>query len=297
MRAADVRLSRPSKTLFPDDGLTKGDLVAYYERMAPCLLGYLRGRPLVMGRYPDGIDGEGIVQKNVPRHFPGWVRRAEIGKQHGTVTHVICDTEATLVYLANQASIELHVFLSRLGALEAPEAIVFDLDPPDPSGFGDACRNALRLRGLLEDELGLVAYVKTTGGKGLHVHVPLRTDDDFGSVRGFAREAADLLAGRYPDELTTEQRIDQRGRRLYLDVMRNAYAQTVIVPYGVRARPGAPVATPMQWEEVEKDGLSPGDFTIGTVPGRQEREGDPWKDMARRGRGLSAPRRALARLH
>lgn len=290
----DVPLSRLDKPFFPDDGLTKGDLVAYYERMADRMLGYLRDRPLVMGRYPDGIDGEGIVQKNVPGYFPEWVSRTEISKQDGTVSHVVCDKPATLVYLANQASIELHVFLSRLGALDQPDQIVFDLDPPDASGFGDACRHALRLRELLEEELGLVAYVKTTGGKGLHVHVPLRPHDDFDSVREFARGAADALADRHPDELTTQQRKDQRGDRVYLDIMRNAYAQTVTAPYAVRARPGATVATPLDWDELSEGDLSPGKFTTRTVPERVERHDDPWAGMARHRRGLAAPRRALA---
>jgi bifunctional non-homologous end joining protein LigD len=291
----DVPLSRLDKPFFPDDGISKGDLVGYYRDIAARMLGYLRDRPLVMGRYPDGAGGEGIVQKNVPGYFPDWVTRAEVKKQGGTVCHVVCDKPATLVYLANQASVELHVFLSRLGSLDQPDQLVFDLDPPDHERFGDVCRHALWLRELLEGELGLTSYVKTTGGKGLHVHVPLRADDDFDSVRGFARDAAALLADRHPGELTVEQRRNQRGDRVYIDVMRNAYAQTVTAPYAVRARRGAPVATPLRWEELREGGLSPGQFTIRTVPGRLERSGDPWAGMSRHRRGLSAARRRLTR--
>ena len=234
-----------------------------------------------MERYPEGISGQRLVQKNVPRYFPDWITRADVGKRDGVVSHVVCDKPATLVYLANQACVELHVFLSALAALDRPDQLVFDLDPPDEAGFTQACRHALNLRELLENELGLATYVKTTGGKGLHVHVPLRPDGDFGAVRGFARAVATVLASRFPQELTVEQRKGQRGHRLYLDIMRNAYAQTAVAPYAVRARPGAPVATPLNWAEVEEGGLRPRQFTLRTLPGELERRGDPWAGMAR----------------
>lgn len=231
---AEIQLSHLDKPFFPADGISKGDLVGYYREMAPLITGYLRHRPLVMGRYPDGITGQGIVQKNAPRHFPGWVTVTDVPKRDGTVRHVVGDKPETLVYLANQGCVELHAFLSRRDALDTPDQLVFDLDPPDEAGFGQAREHALALRELLAGELGLGSYVKTTGGKGLHVHVMLRPAGDFDSVRGFAREIAALLASRHPGELTVEQRKDQRGRRLYLDVMRNAYAQTAIAPSPAR---------------------------------------------------------------
>jgi bifunctional non-homologous end joining protein LigD len=161
-----VQLSHLDKVFFPDDGITKGDLVSYYREMAPHILGYVRDRPLVLDRYPDGIAGQRIVQKNAGRHFPDWVRTTEVGKQGGSVCHVLADRPDTLVYLANQAAIELHIFLSRVGALDRPDQLVFDLDPPSGDRFGDVCRHALHLRAVLEDELGLTSYVKTTGGPG-----------------------------------------------------------------------------------------------------------------------------------
>ena len=291
-----VQLSHLDKLFFPGDGLTKGDLVSYYREMAPHILGYLRGRPLVLGRYPDGITGQRIVQKNVGAHFPDWVRRTEVAKQGGAVCHVLADKPDTLVYLANQGTIELHVFLSRVTALHQPDQLVFDLDPPSGDRFGDVCRHALHLRGVLEDELGLTSYVKTTGGKGVHVRVPLRPEEDFDAVRGFARDVGALLASRYPDELTLEQRKDQRGNRLYLDIMRNAYAQTVVAPYTVRARPGATVATPLQWNEIWDGGLSPRQFTVRSIAARLEASADPWAAMTRHRRGLAAARRRLASL-
>ncbi len=281
-----VELSHLEKVFFPDDGISKGDLVAYYEAMAPRIIGYLKDRPLVMDRYPDGITGHRLVQKNVPEYFPGWITRAEVKKQGGVVHQVICDKPATLVYLANQACIELHVFLSGLAALDRPDQLVFDLDPPDEAGFELARRHALALRELLEGDLGLATFVKTTGGRGLHVHVPLRPEADFDTVRGFARDVATRLASRFPDELTVEPRKEARGRRLYLDIMRNAYAQTVVAPYSVRGRPGAHVATPLHWAEVEDANLSPGQFTMRTLPAELERRGDPWTGMARRRRRL-----------
>jgi bifunctional non-homologous end joining protein LigD len=290
----EVELSRTDKDLFPDDRITKGDLVDYYQELAGRMLPYLAGRPLVMARYPDGVTGQRLFQKNGPGYFPDWITRTEVPKQGGTLQQVVCDKPATLVYLANQACIEMHVFTSRVGRLDRPDQVVFDLDPPDGDHFAEACRAALALRDLLEQELGLTTFVKTTGGKGLHVHVPLRAEEDFDEVRGFARQAAGVLAARHPDLVTLEQRKDSRGTRIYADLMRNAYAQTVVAPYSVRARPGAPVAVPLPWEELGPD-LEPGRFTLRTVrpwldePGRE----DPWAGLTRHRYGLA---RAAGRL-
>ena len=292
-----VQLSNTSKTLFPDDQVTKGDLIGYYRDIAARMLPYLRDRPLSMERYPDGITGERIVQKNVPRYFPDWIARTRVKKQGGTLVQVICDRPATLVYLANQACIEMHAFLSRTGALDRADQLIFDLDPPDDHRFDQVKHLALGLHDLLE-ELGLTAFVKTTGGRGLHVHVPLNARDDFDTVRRFARQASDVLVAREPDILTTEQRKDSRGDRVYSDVMRNAYAQTAVAPYSVRARPGAPVATPLDWAELEDASLTPHQFTLRTVGGRLDRPGasDPWAGMARRRYSLDRAAQRLVKL-
>ncbi|HUK70760.1 MAG TPA: non-homologous end-joining DNA ligase [Streptosporangiaceae bacterium] len=285
-----VSLSNTDKILFPDDGISKGEVIGYYHDIAARMLPYLRGRPIAMARYPDGIDGERIFQKNVPSYFPGWVRTAEVQKQGGTVTHVVCDNAATLVYLANQGCVELHIFLSRADRIGRPDQLVFDLDPPQAAGFSVACRTALRLRELLADPLGLTAYVRTSGGKGLHVHVPLNRRAGFDDVRGFARAVAEVLIRRYPDQLTIEQRKEARSRRLFLDVMRNAYAQTIVAPYAVRARPGAPVATPLHWDELSDAALVPGRFTIRTISERLAGSPDPWD-------GFWSNRQDLRRAH
>ena len=295
-----VDLSHTDKVLFPgQDEITKGDLIEYYAQVADRMLPYLRERPIAMARYPDGITGPRIFQKNVPDYFPDWVTRAEVKKQDGVLNHVICDKPATIVYLANQACIELHAFLSRLDRLDRPDQLIFDLDPPDADHFGDVRTAALRLRDLLADELGLTPFVKTTGGKGLHVQVSLRAEDDFDAARGFARQVGGLLVARNPDLVTMEQRKDKRGHRLYVDVMRNGYAQTAVAPYVVRARPGASVAVPLHWDEVADTGLEPGRFTLRTVRRRLEeidRAADPWGGLTRRRYSLTEARSRLDEL-
>jgi bifunctional non-homologous end joining protein LigD len=294
-----VELSNTGKVLFPGDGITKGDLVAYYQAVAGAMLPPLRDRPVSMTRFPDGIGAGGIVQKNVPGYFPDWITRARIRKEGGSLRQVICDKPATIVYLANQACVELHAFLSRLDRIREPDQLIFDLDPPDADRFGDVRACALRLRELLAGELSLPAFVKTTGGKGLHVHVPLNARQDFDTVREFARQAAELLAARNPGLLTTEQRKDHRGPRIYLDIMRNGYAQLAVAPYSVRARRGAPVATPLSWDELDDEELRPGQFTLRTVPDRIRRAGrtgGPWADLARRRPGLRRAQESLRRL-
>jgi len=294
-----IELSNAGKVLFPADGITKAGLARYYGGVAGQMLPLLRDRPVSMTRFPDGIAAHGIVQKNVPAYFPDWITRARIRKEGGSLQQVIIDKPETLVYLAGQACIELHGFLSRLDRIREPDQLIFDLDPPDDHRFDDVRVCALRLRELLTDELGLPTFVKTTGGKGLHVHVPLNPAEDFDAVREFARQAAELLAARNADLVTTEQRKAKRGPRIYADIMRNAYAQLAVAPYAVRARPGAPVATPLAWDEVEDKGLSPGRFTLRTVPARihgSRPAAGPWAGMARRRTGLARARAALRRL-
>lgn len=276
-----VEISNAGKVLFPGDGITKADLAEYYEAVGKVMLPYLRDRPIAMERYPDGIDGPRFFQKNPSRHFPEWITRARLEKEGGTIEHVIVDQTATLVYLANQACITIHTFLSRLDRIHQPDQLIFDLDPPGDD-FGLARKVALALRSILEDELSLTTYVKTTGGDGLHVVVPLDTSEDFDSVRAFAGDVAAQLVEREPDKVTVEQRVAARGKRLYVDVMRNAYAQTAVAPYTVRARAGAPVAMPVSWDEVADRKLAPRRYTIATVPRLLARRDDPWASMSRR---------------
>ncbi|HET6742011.1 MAG TPA: non-homologous end-joining DNA ligase [Kribbella sp.] len=283
-------MSNTAKMLFPGDGITKGDLIEYYRTAGPYLIPYLRHRPLALERYPDGIDAQQIFHQNVPQHFPSWLETAAVDRVDGSgqVEHAIAHDTASLVYLANQACITPHAWLSRADRVHHPDQLIFDLDPPD--GFEAARRAAFDLRALLDD-LGLPALVKTTGSKGLHVHVPLDRTADFDTVRTFARDVAGVLVLRYPKRYTIEQRKTARRGRLYLDIMRNAYGQTAVPPYAVRARPGAPIAAPLDWTELDDPGLRADHHTLRTVPQRLEDNDGPWPRL--RGRSRTQPRRRL----
>jgi bifunctional non-homologous end joining protein LigD len=289
-----VKLSNLEKVLFPAAGLTKADLIDYYERVAPVMLPHLSGRPLSLERYPDGIDAEGFMQKNASAYFPRWIRRARLAKQDGAVAHVVADDASTLVYLANQACVSLHVGLSRIDRIDHPDRMVLDLDPSDQD-FEKVRRAAQDARALLE-EIGLVPFLQTTGSRGLHLWVPLDRSADFDQVRGFAAGLAEVLEARRPAELTTAQRKAKRGDRVLLDVARNAYGQTAVAPYSVRARPGAPVATPLEWTELDDPGLAPQRYTIRNLFRRLERKGDPWAGIEGHARGLQAAQERLSAL-
>ncbi|MFI1100653.1 non-homologous end-joining DNA ligase [Streptomyces melanogenes] len=283
-----VEVSRPEKVLFPRDGITKADLAAYYRTVARRMLPHLRGRPLMLERHPDGIDGPAFMQKAVSDYFPDWIHRAELPKEDGTVTYAVCDDTATLLYLAGQACVTPHRFLSKADRPDHPDRLEFDLDPSGDD-FASVRTAALALRELLED-LDLPSLVMTTGSRGLHVVVALDRRAPFDDVRGFAHDAAELLASRHPDELTTEPRKKARRDRLYLDVQRNAYAQTAVAPYAVRALPGAPIAAPLAWTDVTDPDLTARRWTIGTA--EDLLKDNPWRNPPRP-RSLTTARRSL----
>ncbi|MFJ2476471.1 non-homologous end-joining DNA ligase [Streptomyces sp. NPDC087659] len=284
-----LEVHRPEKVLFPTDGFTKADLVEYHRAIAPHMLPHLRGRPLMLERLPDGLDGPRFMQKETPESYPDWVRRAEVPKEGGTVTHTVCDDAATLVHLADQACVTLHRWQSKADRPDHPDRLVFDLDPPEDDF--EPVRRAARLLGELLGELRLPSVLMTTGSRGLHVVVPLVRRHAFDEVREFAKDVADLLAAAHPDRLTTEARKAARGDRLYLDVQRNGYAQTAVAPYSVRAREGAPVATPIGWDQLEDPGLTARRWNITDVA--DQAATDPWEGALRRGRALGPARRRL----
>jgi len=273
-----VAISNPDKVLFPDDGITKGDLVDYYGRIAGRMLVHVRDRPLHMNRFPDGIARIAIQQKRVPDSFPPWIKRATVElHKGGTITHAVIDNAATLVYLANYNMITAHVWLSRLQAPEQPDQLIFDLDPSDDD-FRLVRTTALNLKALLE-ELGLVPFVKSTGSRGLHVVVPITLGPGFEETHIFADYVGQRLAASDPEHLTTEFIKQKREGRLFIDLNRNAYAQTVVAPYSVRARRAAPIAVPIAWSDVESDALSPDGVTIRNVWDWVRDREDPWKQM------------------
>lgn len=290
----EIELSNLDKVLFPESGLTKGDLVDYYRRIAEVALPYYRERPLTMHRFPDGIGEEGFFQKDIPDHFPDWIDRAELKKQNGTVTYVIANNAATLVYLADQGMITPHLGLSQTDEIDTPDRMIFDLDPPDDD-FAKVQAAARWLRELLE-VLEINAFVQTTGSRGLHVVVPLDRSAGFDAIRDCAGRLADVLAGQHPEELTVEQRKAKRGDRIFLDIARNAYGQTAVAPYGVRARAGAPVATPLDWDEALAHDMSPRKYTIANVFRRLGAKNDPWAKISKAAINARSLRAALEKV-
>ncbi len=281
-----IELSNLDKVLFPDDGFTKGDLIDYYQRIAPTILPHLADHPLSLQRFPNGIQAEGFYQKEIPDYFPDWIRRVsvEVKEDQTRQDQVVCDNVETLVYLANQACLTLHPWLSRADKLNHPDKLIFDLDPPGDD-FEVVRFAAGRLREMLQ-EMGLVPLVMTTGSKGLHVVAPLDRSADFDEVRAFVRQLADELARREPERLTTETRKEQRQGRVFLDYLRNAYGQTGVVPYTVRAKPGAPVATPLEWAELANPRLHSQRYTLRNIFHRLGQKADPWQDMRDHARAL-----------
>jgi bifunctional non-homologous end joining protein LigD len=287
----EIEISRPEKVLFPEDGITKGELVEYYARIAPRMLPHLRDRPLTLERYPNGIGTKRFFQKEVSSYFPKWIRRVTVKKVGGTVTHAVGNDTATLVYIANQACVTPHVFLSRLDKLEVPDQMVFDLDPQGDDF--ELVRATARAFKQLLDELGLPAFLKTTGSRGLHVVIPLQRKESFDSVRDFARQLAGIVVRQAPEERTMEQLKANRGGRVFIDTNRNGYAQLVAPAYAVRPRKGAPVSVPLDWSELEKKNLRSNSFTIRTVFARLDKVEDPWADFWRTSVSLAKARRKL----
>ena len=280
-------ITHPEKVLFPEDGITKGDVATYYESMAPVILPHLVGRPITMERYPAGIDAKGFWQKDVSKGFPAWLQRVEVPKKDGVVHHpVVTDTES-LLWITNQNTITQHVWTSRLPDLHFPDLCVFDLDPSNDD-VAEVRAAAIGLRELLE-KLGLPSWVKTTGSKGFHIVVPLDGKTSMGTAAGFANAVGTLFVRLAPDRLTQEfAKTDRRGR-IYVDTGRNGYSATFAAPYTIRPKPGAPVSAPCTWEEVERGTASPGSFTLRNMGDRISEVGDLWADLHRRGRSLQRP--------
>ena len=290
---AGVEISKPDKVLFPDSATTKLDLARYYDAVADVMLPHLRGRPVNMQRFPDGIEGMAFYEKKVPSHFPEWVHTVEVHTEDGTQRQVVVDDRRSLVYLAQQACLTPHTWLCTAKALEKPDQLVFDLDPSASDESSDLAkvRRATRLVGGLLDELGLTSYLKTTGSRGYHVLVPLRPSLGFDEVRDFARRCGEVLVEREPDLLTLEHRKAKRGDRVYVDIGRNAYGQTAVPAYAVRARPSAPVSTPITWSELSR--VRPAQFTITSVRRRLARRECPWADVRRHAQTLTTARKRL----
>lgn len=278
-----IRITHEDRVVFPEAGLTKLDLARHYERAAPAMLPYVRDRPLALQAFPEGIEGDGFFLKAVPKYFPDWIKRATVPKKGGTITHALAQDAATLVYLAGQNVVTVHTWLSRADKPHQPDRLTLDFDP---SGGGfDEVRAAARAAGDRLRDLGLTPFAMSTGSRGVHVVCPLRRGPDFSEVHTFARALAEQMVQDDPEHLTLEWHKTERGKRIYVDVNRIAYAQHAVAPYSIRPRPTAPVAVPLHWEELSDSKLRPDGWTVTNVGERLE-AGDPWDGMRRHARAL-----------
>jgi bifunctional non-homologous end joining protein LigD len=258
-----VAVTNPGKVYWPSagDGYTKGDLIDYYQAISPWLLPYLKNRPVVLTRFPDGIDGKSFYQKDAPDFVPKWIRTEPIWSNdtQRDIRYFVCDDAETLIYIANMGSIPLHIWLSRVGSLEQPDWCVMDLDPKD-APFSAVVRCALVLRELCES-IGMPSYVKTTGKSGLHILLPLNRQYTYEQSRMFGEVLAKVMLTKVSDIATIARVINKRGAKVYLDYMQNRHGQLIVAPFSVRPLPGAPVSMPLTWDEVN-DSLDPKNYTI-----------------------------------
>jgi bifunctional non-homologous end joining protein LigD len=287
-------ISHPEKVLFPDDGITKGELAEYYERIASVMLPHIRGRPITMERYPAGIGKPGFIQKDVSKGFPSWLERVAVPKRGGSVHYALAGDVRSLLWLANQNSITPHVWASRVPNLYTPDLCVFDLDPSrdDPEGLK---RAALAVRAVL-DELDLPSFVKTSGSKGFHIVVPLDASNDFEQAARFAHGVGALLVKRHPDMLTQEFIKADRAGRILVDIGRNRPGATFAVVYAVRPKAGAPVSAPCTWREVELGQAGPQTFRLRDMARRIAEVSDLWSDIEKDSRSLATPLAAVEAL-
>jgi bifunctional non-homologous end joining protein LigD len=267
-------ITHPDKVLFPDLGLTKGELAAYYDAIAPVMLPHITNRPVTMERFPGGIGAKGFLQKNVVKGFPAWLRRVEAPKKDGVVHYPLASDRRSLEWVVNQNTIALHVWTSRAPKLDRPDLCVFDLDPSRDDA-DDVREAALRVRDVLA-ELGRPCLVKTSGSKGFHIAVRLGPRATFRDSHTIAGQTARILLERFPQQFTQEfSKADRKGR-IYLDTGRNQPGATFVAVYSVRAKPGAPVSAPCTWEEIERGAVAPQTFTLRTMAARMEQVGDLW---------------------
>jgi bifunctional non-homologous end joining protein LigD len=295
----EVRLTSADRVLFPKDGITKGDLFAYYEQVAPAIVPHLRQRPFTLKRYPHGIDGEVYFQKQAPRGLPDWIktRRFTTHPREGgsrEVDFVLVDSPDALLWTVQMNCVDMNAWYSRVDRPDRPDYVVFDLDPPDePDGFEQAIEVA-RLVGELLDEVGLPGYPKTSGADGIHVLAPVKRRATYKETYAFAEAASRLLERRHPGLVTTEW-LKKKRAGVLLDHRQNGWGKTIASVYSVRPKPGAPVSTPLRWEEL-RSGLRPTDFPMPVALERLEQHGDLYAPVLEEPRALGTAAKELARL-
>lgn len=271
----ELILTNLEKPIWPQDGLAKADLIGYFTEMAEFILPYLRGRPLSVTRYPDGIDGDWFYQKNIPDHAPEWIPTYKHRGEDGDITEfMLAEEPATLTWLGNEAAIELHPWLSTVAHPDRPDIMVFDLDPDPPSGFEESRIVGLKVREVL-GRAGIRGFPKTSGATGLHIYVPISPRYSHSEVTRFAEAVARVVAEELPEMVTLERSTQKREGKVYLDYLQNARGRTMVSPYSPRPLPRAPVSTPLYWSELLAP-LDPSAFNIRTIGGRVRSRGDPW---------------------
>lgn len=288
----NVAISNPDKILFPKAKITKLDLIEYYQEIAPIMLSHIKNRPLTMNRFPNGISEPMFYQKDAPDFFPNYIALQPVERSSGaTIEYAMANNQAAIVYLANYVCVP-HVWLSRAPKLNYPDRMIFDFDPSPGVTFTTVKWAAQKMRKLLEDDLGLPAFLMTTGSRGLHVVVPIKKVYLFDQVRELSQNIAQILVDQHPDKLTLEIRKAKRGTRIFVDTLRNAWGATAVAPYGVRAKPGAPVATPLLWRELSAL-TTPQKYTIKNIFARISRMGDVWQEISKKACGLAKVERIV----
>jgi bifunctional non-homologous end joining protein LigD len=292
-----VRLSNLGKPYWPDERITKGDLLRYYRDVAPVLLPHIRDRPFTMKRYPDGWQGRPFFRKDVTNYAPAWIKRATVSvtsreQQKRTIEVPVVNDELALLWMVNTGCIEAHTWYSRIDRLERPDWVIFDLDPSDDVGFAETAQVALLVKGTL-DELGLSSFPKTSGAHGLHVLVPIERRHTYDDTRRFATEVARAIADTHADVATTEWSKAKR-RGVLIDASQNAQGKSIASVYSVRPMPGATVSTPLDWDEVNET-LDPSLYTMEEVLDRLDRVGELFEGVLTTKQRLGPALRALER--
>jgi bifunctional non-homologous end joining protein LigD len=274
----NIELSNTHKILFRKNNISKGDVIQYYRKISAIMIPHMKDRPLTLHRFPNGIDEKGFYQQEIPEFFPNWIEKASVTKKEGgKIDHVVCNDPATLIYIANQACITPHIWLSRTREIQKPDKMIFDLDP-STKDYSLVVKAAKELKKLLLD-LHLTPFLMNTGSRGLHVVVPIIADMNFDEVRCLAKKIAQEVAKKNSDSFTIQHRKDKRGSRVFIDYLRNAYGQTSVAPYSIRSIRGAPVATPLEWSEISSIKFNPQKYHIRNVFRRLGQKGDPWINM------------------
>lgn len=270
-------ITHPEKVLFPDIGLTKGEVAAYYEAVAPVMIPHLKGRPITMERFPAGIQSEGFLQKNVVKGFPPWLRRVEVPKKGGVVNYPLANDLKSLLWIVNQNTITFHVWTSRIPKLDRPDICILDLDPSQEDG--EALQRAALSAREVFDELGFPSWIKTSGSKGFHIAARMGPRSGVGKSGELANRVARIMIERDPEHLTGEFHKVNRHGRILIDTARNNPGATFAAPYSLRPKPGAPVSAPCTWEEVERGKVTPQSITVRSMPTRLQQMGDLWAEL------------------